>query len=432
MERDRTFTAGRTKAAAIAKTLDPRIVTPTCGANPRPIRTDPHMKNPSISKRGLRLAATLGVVVGVAVAVSGCGSSVGTDASGGGSGTTTTDGQYVAMLDELYKGTYQEPNGPVIAEPAAGKNIWVMPAGLNGEVMVDAVDGVKEAATKLGWDVTVFDGKFSPTTQLAGVQQALAAGADGIITVYVDCPAIKNGLAQAKQAKVPTINLAGEECDPPAFAYTVAYPGFENYIDYLTAYGQAQAYYAIAKTDGQAKVIMSTQTDLGSIREMSQGVRNALAKCTGCEIRADAEFVGADFGPPLQSKISQQFLKHPDANVFIAPYDAILTAGGTQALKSSSRLDQTLVVAGEGSVEGIESIRSDSGIDACLGYDAGMEGYGGVNYLVIHFDGKDPSKVHNGIGWQACDKDHNLPAAGANFESPIDYRAAYERLWSLR
>ncbi|MGG6383405.1 sugar ABC transporter substrate-binding protein [Paenarthrobacter sp. NEAU-H11] len=391
------------------------------------------MKNLNTSRKGLRLAATLGVAVGIAVPMTACGgSSVGTDASGGGSGTTTTDAQYVAILDELYKGTYQEPNGPVIAEPAAGKNIWVMPAGSNAEVMVDVVDGVKEAATKLGWEVTVFDGEFSPTTQLAGVQQALAAGADGIITYAVDCSAIKNGLAQAKQANVPTINIAGEECDPPAFAYTVAYPGFDSKADYITAYGEAQANYAIAKTNGRAKVILSTQTDLHASLLQSEGMVAALSKCSGCEVVGDVKFVGADFGPALQSKISQQLLKHPDANVMIAPYDAIFTAGGAQALKSSGRLDQTLVVAAEGSVDGIELIRSGSGINACLGYDAGMEGYGGVNYLALIFDGKDPSKVHNGVGWQACDKDQNLPADGENFLSPVDYKTAYDRLWSLK
>ena len=70
-------------------------------------------------------------------------------------------------------------------------------------------------------------------------------------------------------------------------------------------------------------------------------------------------------------------------------------------------------------------------MNACLGYDAGMEAYGGVNYLVILFDGGDPSEVDNGVGYQACDQDHNLPAEGANFEAPIDFRAAYDRLWSL-
>ena len=341
------------------------------------------------------------------------------------------DAEYQETLDQLYEGTYQEPNSPVTAEPATGKSIWVIPPGLNGEVYAEVADGVEEAGEKLGWDVTVFDAKFSPTTMLSGVQQALAAGADGIITYAVDCPTIENGLKQAEEAGVPTINIAGGECETPGFAYTVAYPGYENYEDYIRAFGEAQATYAIAMSNGEANVIMASQTDLEATRLQTEGMKDALAECSGCELAGEVEFVGADFGPALQSKISQALLKYPDADVFLAPYDAILTTGGAQALRSSGRLTTTLVVGGEGSVDGTEMIRTDSGMDACLGYDAAMEAYGGVNYLVILFDGGDPSEVDNGVGWQACDQEHNLPAEGDNYESPIEFRAAYDRLWSL-
>lgn len=373
----------------------------------------------------------VGVVALVAVVLlAGCGGAE-TAPPDGSAASPEPGSEYAAVLEGLYRGTYAEPNSPTTTDPPRDKTIWVIPSGLNAEVNVLAVDGVDAAATALGWEVRVYDGKFSPTTQLMGIREALAARADGIVTAYVDCAGIRNGLVEAASAGVPTINIAGEECEDPAYTDTVSYPGYDDYVSYLEAFGRAQARYAIAKTAGRARVILSTQTDLGSIRAMSEGVRAEIAACAECEVLGDAEFVSADFGPTLQSKVSQQLLMHPDANVFIASYDAILTSGGAQALKASGRLDDLLVVGSEGSADGIEMIRQHSGMDVCLGYDPAMDGYSAVNYLVLLLSGTDTSNVDNGVGLQACDADHNLPAAGRSYKSGIDYEASYRRLWGL-
>jgi ribose transport system substrate-binding protein len=387
------------------------------------------MTTTSISMSRRRRAGVPGVMLAAGVLLAACGTNEASSSAS--SDRADVDAGYQDALDQLYAGTYQEPKSPITAEPATDKSIWVIPPGLNGEVYAEVADGVEEAADKLGWDVTVFDAKFSPTTMLSGVQQALAAGADGIVTYAVDCPTVENGLKQAKEAGVPTINIAGGECETPGFDYTVAYPGYASYDEYIKAFGEAQATYAIAMSDGEANVIMASQTDLEATRLQAEGMKDALAECDGCELAGEVKFVGADFGPALQSKISQALLRYPDADVFLAPYDAILTTGGAQSLRSSGRLAQTLVVGGEGSVDGAEMIRTNSGMNACLGYDAAMEAYGGVNYLVILFDGGDPSDVDNGVGFQACDEAHNLPAEGTNYEAPIDFRASYDRLWSL-
>ena len=223
------------------------------------------------AKNRRRRAGVLGAVFAIAASTVAC--STNESSPSGGTDLADVDSEYQETLDELYEGTYQEPNSPVTAEPATGKSIWVIPPGLNGEVYAEVADGVEEAGEKLGWDVTVFDAKFSPTTMLSGVQQAVAAGADGIITYAVDCPTIKNGLEQAEDAGVPTINIAGGECETPGFAYTVAYPGYENYEDYITAFGEAQATYAIAMSNGKANVIMASQTDLEATRLQTEGMK---------------------------------------------------------------------------------------------------------------------------------------------------------------
>ncbi len=101
----------------------------------------------------------------------------------------------------------------------------------------------------------------------------------------------------------------------------------------------------IAKTGEKANVILTNQTDLQAVGAQYNGSKAALAKCSGCKVVGEVDFVGADFGPSLQAKISQQLLKHPEANAFIAPYDAIVVSGGAQAIRSSGRVNKMTVVA---------------------------------------------------------------------------------------
>jgi ribose transport system substrate-binding protein len=45
------------------------------------------------------------------------------------------------------------------------------------------------------------------------------------------------------------------------------------------------------------------------------------------------------------------------------------------------------------------------------------------------FAGGSPASFPNeGTGWQYVDKDTNLPS-GETYEPPVDYKAAYEKIW---
>ena len=174
------------------------------------------------------------------------------------------------------------------------------------------------------------------------------------------------------------------------------------------------------------------ETDLENTKLAGKGSEDEIAACEGCEIVDRVDFVGADFGPPLQEKIEQALIAHPEANGFIAAYDAVLTSGGANALKASGRLDDLAIMGGEGSAPGIDLIRENGGMDACIGVPTAWEGYAAFDAMIRIFADEDPSKTSSGLGLQACDADHNLPAEeGVAFEAPIDFVAAYEESWGV-
>lgn len=384
-----------------------------------------------ISRRsGWRVCA---VAVGCAasMALAGCGG------SGAGAGGASSDGSssgagssHAASLDALYEGTFAAPTGPAVHAPS-GKKVWYIMSSASVGTIAASADAAKEAGAKLGWKVSTFDGKWDPNQMLTGVQQALAAKADGIIMYGVDCGMVQTGLEQAKAAGVPVVGIESQDCSPSLETVT-GYAGHASFGDFIKAFGAAQAAWVIAKTNGQAKTIVNTETDTATTLASSAGQKAEFAKCSGCKIVADVKWTAADAGPALQAKIQQALVSHPEANSFIPTYDAVMTQyGGQQALAGSGRASQLVVGGGEGSAAGTDQIRSGGGMQMAVGEDTQDEAFAAVDALVRLFLKRDPAEVDTGVGIQVVDKDHNLPAKGKAFSSPVDYRSAFYKLWGV-
>lgn len=382
------------------------------------------------SKVRRRLVSAIFVAV-AAMALAACGD----DGSGGAGGKASSAdvARYDRELKALYKGTYEEPSGGPV-KPPEGKNIWVISTGQTIEAAINASAAIEEAGKTLNWDVNVFDGRFDSSRQIAGIEQALADGADGIVLIYIDCPPVRAALQQAEAAGVVVVGIQSQECEPALESHVIRYARHRDFVTYLShGFGGTQAKWVIAKTKGEAKTIVTAETDLYSTRvTYDPGITDAFAECETCEIVDTVEFVGSEFGPALQQKIEQSLNQHPEANSFIAAYDAVMTGGGgAAALRASGRLDGIVSMGGEGSKPGIELIYDRAGMDACTGTPTGWEGYAAMMSLARIFAGQDPERGDSGIGEQVCDLKHNLPPKGEGYRAPIDYVAAYHGLWGV-
>lgn len=377
-------------------------------------------------RRGVAVLAAAMLSLGLAA----CAGSSDNAASSGSAGSADQS-KYQATLNDWYKGTYKEPAGPAVKAPS-GKNVWLIEASLGSDYATRGVAAAQQAAGKAGWNVHVFDAKYDPTQMLTGIQQAVVAKADGIILVAVDCPTVKNAIVQAKAANIPVVGIETRECSPPLLSHVVTYSKRESFADMTLDWGGAQAAWVIAKTQGKAKVVMDTETDQWTTQLSSQGIRREIAKCPGCSVAGDATFVGTDLGPALQQKIQQVLVQHPDATAFIPAYDVVMTqSGGAQALQAAGRLRSLAVGGGEGTAAAIEQIRNGTGEQACAGQSTEWEIYSAFDAMIRIFLKQDPNAVDTGNGVQVCDKEHNMPPAGQPYTPPVDFRAAFLKMWGL-
>lgn len=373
------------------------------------------------------------LIVGAVLLNSACSTS---DTASSSSGPGNVDSSVQAAVEAAYKGNAGKvpASGPEIA---TGKTVWVISCTQLASGCSEPAAGFKEAGTKVGWKVTVFDGKGSPATQAQGIHQAIAAGAHGIfLSPGINCPDIRQALEDASSAGVKVVDFSGADCSDPAFGgpslfdAAVNLHGFPDWKSSITAWAKVKANVVIARTNGQARIIELQQDEQANLKYLREAFDEELAsKCPDCKVVEKVPFALTDLGPALQAKVVTALQRHPEANSIHGLYDAAVQLGVAPAVVQAGRVDKTFVMGGEGFAPNITLIRENKGQNAALCIPSRYAGWAGVDQMNRLFAGQ--KGVDQGLGWQLVDAEHNLPPKGESCDLS-GYRAAYQKLWNVR
>jgi ribose transport system substrate-binding protein len=293
--------------------------------------------------------------------------------------------------------------------------------------------GFEEAGAALGWDTTVFDGKFDPNGYQEGINRAIAAKADAVALYVVDCAAVQAPLRRAKKAGLLVVAGESADCDEAGEGEAL-FDGTSSWKqgDYNEAgrFGaEVQTSWVIKETKGAAKTILFHETDLQITRKQAEEAKRVLAKCQGCEIVQEVKFTAKDFGPALQQKAEQALLRNRDANSIIMPYDDVYLAGVGGAIRASGRKDDDLaVVSGIGQVPAIDAAREGQALDAGYGWVVEAQAYQLMDVLNRLSNDQEPAK-ESPFSVGLWDKSR-LPPKGESWNPAIDYPAEYKRIWA--
>jgi len=345
-----------------------------------------------------------------------------------------------SQMELLTEGTYELPAlDPV--DPPPGKDLWLVTVGLTAGASVNTADAFEEAGHALGWNVTVFDGKFSPQEWSSGIRSAVAAQADGIWMYSFDCTSVKAALAEAREADIPVVITQGEDCGSGGEAladvvtgYNVQYgdgvvqPGDGTLRDWASASGAAVAWWAVDQLGEEVAAIELVETDLTVTLEAAAGFESVLSQCEECEIVERVEFLGTDVGAPLQQKVEQALVQHPEANVVYANYDSTITSGVAAAVRASAQND-VFVLGMEGFAANMELVRSGEQA-AGAGYESEWDSWGAIDAFARLFAGQEPLSNY-GFGVKVFDAETNLPSEGEDFKSGLDYQSVFKEAWGI-
>jgi len=370
---------------------------------------------------------------------SGSASSSGSSASSGSSSAAINLAPFEQALQADYKGHFTAP--PATAPPhKSGVNLWIISCGQASEGCSQPVANAKKAAQLLGWKATVFDGNFGiGDAYNSGLRQAIAAHAQAIITIGVNCNQAKSGYQAAKAAGIVVVGADSYDCTDPAVhdganlfsATTMFTPQFPAAGDTSRERGIAKADWIIVHTRGQAQVINTDFAGLtGGVYE-NQGFVQELAKCKTCKIVKTITFSPADTSDgTLKQEWASALAQYPSASAGVIISDGIVIQDGlAQAIQSAGRTKTFSLVSGEGYAPNDAMIRDQNGEAAVTPFDSNWMAWGAVDTVIRMLDHKPA--VYEGMGVQVVDANHNLPTAGQDYHTPVNYQALYKKAWGV-
>jgi len=389
----------------------------------------------SKSKRALALVTAVSALV-FSVAACGSGSSgaaaptSAASSSAGAPASSSAVADYATILKEATDGLVP-PLPDSSPKPEAGKKVWVVSCGQQAASCATISDSAKKAAAAIGWTASVCDGKLSPQSWGDCIRQGTAAKVDGILTVSVDCVVVTEPLKEAAAAGVKTISVGGTDCTETGGAQTYTAvaqwtPDQTSLLSWYEGVGHTAAKYAIGKQEGKANVLLLNFKDAVWGPSVTKGFKDELATCSGCTIAKTLDLGNNDLtGGTLASKFSTALLQSKDANAVFVPIDIWLVLGLAEGISSSGR--PLTVVGAFGDAANMDLVRAGKET-ASVNNDPVHMGYAGIDTAIRVFAGQPA--VSEGVGYQAVDKDNNLPAKGP-YREPRTIEDTYLKLWGI-
>ncbi len=141
-------------------------------------------------------------------------------------------------------------------------------------------EGVVEAAAVAGWKLDVLDGAGSVKDQLAALDQAIAKKPAGIIVGGWNPNVAKIPLKKATDQGIVLVGWHAVPQPGPAPEYNM----FFNVGSDANEVSKVAAMYAIAKSDGKARVLIFTDSLYQIALEKAKAMKAVIEKCSGCKV----------------------------------------------------------------------------------------------------------------------------------------------------
>ncbi len=344
-------------------------------------------------------------------------------ASSGGSGTAAAAAVVAAHRGP--SGAFVAPGPAVKATGLKGKSVWYIPIGAAIPVLLGEAGGIQQAATSLGMSYHTCDGKLLASNQATCINQAVNAGAAGIITDSFDPTTVSTALAAAKAKKVPVIvgNENGAQTALEQFMTVGGDPEQEPVaMDWI-----------IQHSGGKAKILSTTVIgDKGTESAATAGTAELKKNCSGCT-QTIVQTTAAQL-QNIGSAVSSSLLQHKDVDYGFPQFDFLVPLF-KQGLQSSGK--KLTLVSTNGVLSQMQEVKAHGAQVADIGANRNYLGWSAMDRLVRMILGKPaPTKVTvpvrvfdaTNIGSVKLNQADSLSGI---WYGPTTYQAAFKKLWGL-
>jgi ribose transport system substrate-binding protein len=334
-----------------------------------------------------------------------------------------------AKLDVArYAGPQTKWEGPTSApRPDAGKSIVFLSGDEQNDISHLYGVYIKQAGEKVGWKVTIIDGKGSPTSWLAGMNQAIALKPNGI-AMFADAASLKDPIKAGVAQGISFVGLHAAGLPGPQPDLNL----FVNIQEDPREIGKAEAQWAIADSDGKARVVILTHNEYAIAEVKSMATKAAIEKCAGCKVLDYVNSPASEAAqrqPQLTTSWIQRF-GPPFYGTSVGDNDwdfavPVLRAGGIAS-------DQVKLVGADGNRSAYDRIRKGGQYQiVTVSEPIELQAYQAVDELNRAFHGQPPSGfvqppflvTKENIQSEGGDKNTFIPSN--------DYKKHYSEIWGV-
>lgn len=249
-----------------------------------------------------------------------------------------------------------------------GRTVFYIPLLQDIPTFAVAAQTMKAALARAGLKLQVCDGQAQPTAVAACVQQAVGAGAAGIVLDAIPYGMAYSALNAAVAKGVPV--LVADQVPQPASTPNT------DHVSYLPgAQDQASqiAWWIIADSNGKANAIIAEEIDNpSSIAAVTDSLAIYKKYCPACVITVKQ--ISASTTALEAAAASSNLQTHPDATYYYTEFEDSLQPT-IQGIQQDGKASAISLSVGAGTVNGLGLLKSGPLVKAVVVVDEAYEGW---------------------------------------------------------
>lgn len=239
-----------------------------------------------------------------------------------------------------------------------GKSLWLINV-VNNQLTTAVADGFEAAASALGMEPFVVDGRGETNTWIAGIEQAIAQGADGIAILGIDPDIASGPLERAEEAGIPVVDIFNSNPADPFGPGIVAHvtPDF-------TRSGEIVASWMLVDSECDLTAVIFGAEVLVLQAEMMDAIEATVGtNCSGCSVvRENVDL--ANLANDLGTKVPNILRREGNVDYLVPVFDSAVTFALPAAQQAGF---EGKILSHDGVPENLDLVRSgDQALDGAF------------------------------------------------------------------
>lgn len=375
------------------------------------------------------LAAGCALLLGVSLALSGC--SKGSDAASSAATTGASAASGCADVVNTAKAAVDKAtaadakwDGPTTGpKAAAGKTIVYVAQSMQNPGVAGVATGLTDATKAIGWTLKSIDGQGTPAGIQNAFNQALALKPDGIIIGGFDPNTTSDQVKAAATAKIPVVGWQALATPGPSTSPQL----FTNVTTKVEDVAKVSADYVIAKSNGNAGVVIFTDSSIPFAEGKSQMIQKELQTCSSVKVLKYDNIPLADVASRMPTETNALLSSLGDKWTHSVAINDVYFENATAAFRQGGKTASTAPInvgAGDGDAAALTRIRTGDFQGATVPSPLRSEGWQLVDELNRAFAGEKASGYVPQI--HVVTKENS---SADNFWDPAGYQEAYKQIW---